>query len=187
MIRTITAAALALLVLLALPAQATEAGWALLREGGHVVLLRHAYTLGTTDAEAFDIEDCATQRNLSDRGKLQARKLGALLAARAAPVEKVYTSRLCRAQSTAELAFQRIPIEAFPPLDPPPGDAEYGAESRRAVLDLVRGYRGSDNIVLVTDLVTIQALTGRTAREGEALIVRPGEDMLSVQARIIFN
>lgn len=187
MIRTIPAAALALLALLALPAQATEAGWALLREGGHVILLRHAYTLGTTDAEAFDIGDCATQRNLSDRGKLQARKMGALMAARAAPVEKVYSSRLCRALTTAELAFQRIPIEPFPPLDPPLGDAEYDAGSREAVLAIVRNYRGSDNIVMVTDLPTIQALTGRAAREGEALIVRPGDEMLSVQARIIFN
>jgi broad specificity phosphatase PhoE len=187
MIRTILAAALVLFVLPGSMARATEAGWALLREGGHVILLRHAYTLGTTDAEAFDIEDCATQRNLSDRGKLQARKMGALLAARAAPVERVYSSRLCRALSTAELGFQRIPIEEFPPLDPPLGDADYDAESRQAVLDLVRSYRGSDNIVLVTDLATIQALTGRAAREGEALIVRPGDDMLSVQARIIFN
>ena len=184
MIRIILVAAMALL---AQPALATEAGWALLRAGGHVVLLRHAYTLGTTDAAAFDFEDCATQRNLSDRGKLQARKMGALMAARAAPVEKVYSSRLCRAISTAELAFQRIPLETFPPLDPPVGDAEYDARSREAVLDLVRGYRGSDNIVMVTDLATIQALTGRAAREGEALIVAPGDDMLSVQARIIFN
>lgn len=184
MIRIILAAAL---VLLALPAQATEAGWALLREGGQVVLMRHAYTLGTTDAEAFDIADCATQRNLSDRGRQQARRIGALFAARGAPVHRVHSSRLCRALDTARLAFQRIPLDEFPPLDPPRGDAEYDAESRGAVLDLVRNYRGSDNIVLVTDLDTIQALTGRAAREGEALIVRPGDDLLPVQARIIFN
>lgn len=184
MIRIILAAAL---VLLALPAPATEAGWALLREGGRVVLMRHAYTLGTTDAEAFDIADCSTQRNLSERGRQQARKMGALFAAKGAPVHMVYSSRLCRALDTARLAFQRIPIEEFPPLDPPLGEAAYDVESRNAVLDLVRNYRGSDNIVMVTDLGTIQALTGRAAREGEALIVRPGDDLLPVQARIIFN
>jgi len=177
----------AALMLLALPAQATEAGWALLREGGQVVLMRHAYTLGTTDAEAFDIEDCSSQRNLSDRGRQQARRIGALFAARGAPVHRVYSSRLCRALDTAQLAFQRIPIEEFAPLDPPLGDAEYDSESRIAVLDIVRNYRGSDNIVMVTDLPTIEALTGRGAREGEALIVRPGEELLPVQARIIFN
>ena len=184
MTRFVLAAAL---FLVTLPAFATEVGWALLREGGQVVLLRHAYTLGTTDSDAFDIEDCATQRNLSERGKLQARKMGALFAARAAPVDKVYSSRLCRARTTAELAFQRIPIETFPPLDPPAGGAEYDAQARADVLDIVRNYRGSDNIVLVTDLAVIQALTGRSAREGEALIVDPGADLLAVHARIIFN
>jgi hypothetical protein len=72
-------------------AQATEAGWALLREGGHVVLMRHAMIsgTGTTEPANFDIEKCNTQRNLSERGKQQARKIGALFAARAAPVERV--------------------------------------------------------------------------------------------------
>ncbi|TIP50613.1 MAG: histidine phosphatase family protein, partial [Mesorhizobium sp.] len=38
------------LMLLVIPAsaRATEAGWALLRDGGHVVLLRHAMVTGTT-------------------------------------------------------------------------------------------------------------------------------------------
>ncbi len=183
--RIVLAAAIALLCLM--PAAATEAGWALLREGGQVVLLRHAYTLGTTDPAGFDIEDCSTQRSLSERGKLQARKMGALFAARGAPVDRVYSSRLCRALQTANLAFQDSPVEPFPPLDPPAAGEDYGAEARAATLALVRGYRGSDNIVLVTDLATIQALTGRSAREGEALMVTAGDDMLEIHGRIIFN
>ena len=63
--------------LLATPvASATEAGWALLRDGGHVVLLRHAYATGATDPANVDPENCATQRNLSERGRQQARKMG---------------------------------------------------------------------------------------------------------------
>src|SRR5690606_10664061 len=87
-------AVLAALLLLAIPqASATEAGWALLREGGQVVLLVHANAPGTGDPANFDLENCRTQRNLSERGRQQARKLGALIAARAEPVEKVYASR----------------------------------------------------------------------------------------------
>ena len=74
--------AIAVMLLIgALPAQATEAGWALLRNGGHVVLLRNAMTTGTVEPPNFDIEKCATQLNLSDRGRQQARKIGALFAA----------------------------------------------------------------------------------------------------------
>ncbi len=171
----------------AFPALATEAGWALLREGGHVVLLRHAYSLGTSDPPGFDITDCRTQRNLSDRGKLQARKMGALFAARGAPVEHVYSSRLCRALQTARLAFQYNEVEEFPPLDPLPADPQAAGEALAATVDLIRGYKGWDNIVLVTDLENIVALTGQPAREGEALIVRPDDERLRVTGRIIFN
>ena len=60
------------LLLGVLPAQATEAGWALLRNGGQVVLMRHAIAPGNGDPANFDIENCGTQRNLSERGRLQA-------------------------------------------------------------------------------------------------------------------
>ena len=97
--------AAALLLLFAAEARATEAGWALLRDGEHVVLLRHAMAPGAADPANFDIEKCSTQRNLSERGKQQARKIGALFAARAAPTERVLTSRYCRTRETARLAF----------------------------------------------------------------------------------
>ena len=95
-----------MILLGATAAQATEAGWALLRDGGHVVLMRHAMISGTTDPANFDIEKCTTQRNLSERGKQQARKIGALFAARAAPLERVLSSRYCRCLETARIAFR---------------------------------------------------------------------------------
>ena len=63
----------------------TLVGWALLRAGGQVVLMRHAKTFGGGDPATVDVEDCRTQSNLSERGRLQARRMGALIAARAAP------------------------------------------------------------------------------------------------------
>jgi len=174
-----------LLLLFAVEATATEAGWALLREGEHVVLLRHANAPGAVDPTDFDIEKCSTQRNLSERGKQQARKIGALFAARAAPTERVLTSRYCRTKETARLAFGDA--EEFAPLDPPPADEEARKEQLDAVLGKVRDYSGSGNLVLVTHLETIQALTGQSAREGEALIVAPRDGGLHVLARIIFN
>ena len=51
----------------------------------------------------------------------------------------------------------------------------------------IRAYSGSGNLILVTHLETIQALTGSRAREGEAVIVRPEGEKLHVLARIIFN
>jgi phosphohistidine phosphatase SixA len=178
--------ATAALLMTTLPAGTTEAGWALLRDGEHVVLLRHAIAPGAADPANFDVAQCSTQRNLSDRGRQQARKLGALFAARAAPTELVLSSRYCRAHDTARLAFGAF--EDFAPLDPPAAGEAERKEQLAAIVKRVRDYTGSGNLVMVTHLETIQALTGAGAREGEAVIVSAGgADSLRVLARIVFN
>lgn len=178
-------AVMILLLLSVAPAAATEAGWALLREGEHVVLLRHAMAPGATEPANFDIEKCSTQRNLSDRGKQQARKLGALFAARAAATELVLTSRYCRTRETARLAFGDA--EDFAPLDPPAADEAERKTQLDAIIQQIHDYSGSGNLIMVTHLENIQALTGGPAREGEAVIVGEKDGKLRVLGRIVFN
>jgi phosphohistidine phosphatase SixA len=177
--------AILFLLVFAAEAKATEAGWALLREGEQIVLIRHAMAPGAADPASFDLEKCSTQRKLSDRGELQARKMGALFAARAAPTERVLTSRYCRTRETARLAFGDA--EDFAPLDPPAADEAARKTQLDAILREIRDYSGSGNLVLVTHLETIQALTGQPAREGEAVIVGPEDEGLHVLGRIVFN
>jgi phosphohistidine phosphatase SixA len=168
------------------PAMATDAGWALLREGGHVVLLRHAMSGGGAEPANFDIEKCATQRNLSERGKQQARKIGALFATRAAPIDRVLSSRWCRCLNTARIAFEAEP-EVFEPLDPVKTDEVEKAAQLKAIMDIAAGFAGSDNLVMVTHADVVQALTGLTPREGEAVIVQAEGERLRVLGRIVFN
>jgi phosphohistidine phosphatase SixA len=179
--------ALAILATLAVfPAHATEAGWALLRDGGHVVLLRHARAQATSDPANLDIDSCSTQSNLTDRGRQQARKIGALFAARAASTEKVLSSRFCRTLETARLAFGDASIEPFDPLDPvAKDDAAVPKEQVQSILAEIRAFSGSGNLVMVTHLEIISALIGAGAREGEAVIVRPEGETLHVLGRII--
>ena len=182
MLRVIVAV---LMFVFAAEATATEAGWALLREGEQIVLLRHAMAPGASEPTNFDIEKCSTQRNLSERGRQQARKIGALFAARAAPTGRVLTSRFCRTKETARLAFGDA--EEFAPLDPPAADETARKAQLEAIMEDIRNYTGAGNYIFVTHLETIQALTGQSAREGEAVIVTPQDDGLRVLARIIFN
>jgi phosphohistidine phosphatase SixA len=177
-----------LMLLLGLaPAQATEAGWALLREGGHVVLLRHAITPGSGEPANFDVEKCSTQRNLTDRGRQQARKMSALFLARADATERVLSSRYCNSLETARTVFGDRIVEPFAPLDRLSDDEAAAKAQNEAVMQEIRGYSGSGNFVLVTHLENIMALTGNAAREGEALIVRPEGDGLHILGRIVFN
>jgi len=169
------------------PAMATEAAWALLREGGRVVLLRHAMAPGNGDPANFDVEKCSTQRNLSARGRQQAEKIGALFAARVGNPEKVLSSRYCRARDTARIAFEDSPIEAFEPLDQLPADESAATAANDQVIDIVRDFTGQGNLVLVTHLENIRSVTGVSPREGEAVIVALSESGLRVLGRIIFN
>lgn len=181
-------AALAALVFIAVsPAQGTEAGWALLREGGQVVLLAHGNAPGTSDPANVDLDNCRTQRNLSDRGRQQARRIGALFAARAERVEQVYSSRYCRCLDTARLAFGDELVEEMEALDPIAAEPERAAATKAAVMEVIRGYSGSGNLVLVTHPENIEALVGHRTREAEAVIVVPTEEGLHVAGRIIFN
>lgn len=172
---------------MALPAHATEAGWALLRNGGQVVLLNHANAPGSGEPAAFDIEVCRTQRNLSEQGRQQARRIGALFAARAAPVQEVLASRYCRTKETAELAFGASLVETVDWLDPVEPETPEAEERAQILRDAIADYTGSGILVLVTHGDFIQAVLGARSREGEAIVVNMGENGLHAAARIVFN
>ena len=50
-----------------------------LKQGGKLIFIRHAYAPGGGDPDNFDINDCNTQRNLSNSGREQANKIGFFL------------------------------------------------------------------------------------------------------------
>jgi len=178
---------LLLSLLIATPASATEAGWALLRSGGQTVLLNHANAPGTGDPANFDIENCRTQRNLSERGRHQARRIGALLAARAAPFSEVYSSRYCRAHDTANLVFGERNVELLEALDMITGDEEQDDAALESIIELINGYTGSGNMFMVTHPENVNEWMGIRSREGEAIIVVPSAEGLHVAGRVVLN
>jgi phosphohistidine phosphatase SixA len=169
------------------PAAATEAGWALLRDGGHVVLLRHAMAPSAGDPASFDIADCSSRRNLTERGREQADRLGVLLSVRAARTEGVLTSRYCRCLDTAEFAFDDLKAEVFDALDPLPADPALAKAQEAAIVARAKSFSGSGNLVMITHKENIAALTGVSAREGEAVIVGADGDGLRALGRILFD
>jgi len=171
----VLAAALALLLAALLPgsAAAQEEGWAALRAGGTVALIRHARAPGTGDPPGFRLEECATQRNLSAQGREEARRLGQAFAERGVPTERVLSSRWCRALETARLAFGDL-ARPEPALDSFFGDREDEPEQTAAVRRVISEWRDRSGVlVMVTHQVNITALTGVFPAEGEILVVRP--------------
>src|SRR5690606_6357065 len=95
----------ALFLLLALagaaPASADEgAALAALRSGGHVALMRHGEAPGVADPPGFRVDDCATQRNLSEKGRADAAAMGARLRDARAWIGKIVSSPWCRCRDT---------------------------------------------------------------------------------------
>lgn len=60
------------------PVESADSATDRLTAGG-VLLLRHAIAPGLGDPEDFRIDDCSTQRNLSEAGRQQAIAIGAWL------------------------------------------------------------------------------------------------------------
>ena len=78
-----------------------------LKQGGYVLYMRHAAsdTSKPDRAPDVDLKDCATQRPLSDKGRLQAAYIGQAIRALGIPIGEVLVSPYCRVRETAELAF----------------------------------------------------------------------------------
>ena len=142
-----------------------------LNEGGYAVMLRHATAPGVGDPDDFRLGDCATQRNLSDEGRAQARRLGERLRAQGITSAEVYSSQWCRCLETAEL-LDLGPVEQLPALN-----SFFSRPAERAPnLDALRRFLAdlADNdrpVILVTRQVTISAMTGRGAAAGEAVVL----------------
>jgi len=152
-----------------------EALWALLRTGGQVIMLRHAGTDGTPgDPPGARLNDCATQRNLTAKGREQARKIGEAVRAREIPIGRVLSSPWCRCMETAQLAFGRA--ESLFPLLGGPRDPASIETRVRALRPLLGAAPVGGNLVLVTHAFTILDVTGERTAEGEMAIFTPQGD-----------
>ena len=140
---------------------------------GYVLLIRHSLAPGVGDPANFKLNDCSTQRNLSEIGRQDARDIGAWLARRQIKIARVESSRWCRAKETAELLnlgkvrlnrnldslFQESELLNHPQT----------IKVRKQILD----YRNKTGLlILVGHFVNINALTNVGVNSGEGVLVR---------------
>jgi broad specificity phosphatase PhoE len=178
-------ALLAVVTLLSLPAPALadETLWSLLKKGGQVVLMRHAVTTpGVGDPPGFRLDDCSTQRNLTDDGRRDAQRVGAEFRARGVVVERVLSSPWCRCVETANLAFGKAEIStALSNLFTHPQNRDRQVREMRELIASPR----VGNRVLVSHGATIAALTGISLDTAELLVVTPlGGGQFAVNGRL---
>ncbi len=166
------------LLLLAVTVDAAEPGRMVeqIKAGGRVLMIRHANAPGNGDPENFRIGDCSTQRNLDDRGRTQARRIGQWLRSRGIESARIYASQWCRCLETAAL-LDLGSVAELPALNSffeRPQDREPTLAALRAFL--AKQPTDGPLIVLVTHFVTISAVTGEGVASGEGVVARLNAD-----------
>lgn len=148
---------------------------ALLEAGGCVIAFRHALAPGTFDPPEFRVDDCRTQRNLSDEGRAQARRIGAWFQARRLTPARVRSSPWCRCVDTAELAFGRA--ERWDLLGSPRGSsAEVNARRIPGLRAGLAAVPAGQFEAWVTHMFVLSDLAGTGSSSGEGLVLRAGAD-----------
>ncbi len=170
------------LVLSAARAHAVDELWDLLRQGGQVVMIRHTVTEpGVGDPQGFRLEDCRTQRNLSQEGREHAKRIGEAFRLHRIPVDQVLASPWCRCVETASLAFGKA--EIHPALSNLFGRSE-NREKQVDELSRLVYPRAGGNLVLITHGSTILALTRIPVSTGEVMVLTPqGEGRFALAGR----
>lgn len=156
-------------------AQAQADAWELLRQPGIAVFMRHSDAPGSGDfgdPPSFRLEDCATQRNLSEVGRAHARRTGEAFRKNGVAFDRLLTSPWCRCKETAALAMGKD-AETFEPLSNLVGRSENREPQVKALRAYLAGL-GSGRALLVTHGIVIGALAGINPASGEMVIVKPG-------------
>ena len=142
----------------------------LLKEGGKVIFIRHAYAPGNGDPENFNLKDCASQRNLNKEGINQSKKIGLFFSKNDIQINKVLSSEWCRCKDTAKYAFNNY--KTFSALNSF-YDVKFAKNKTKQIKDLkkyILDWDSKKNLVLVTHFVVISEILGTGSNSGEIIV-----------------
>ena len=135
----------------------------------NVIFMRHALAPGFGDPDNFIKQDCSTQRNLNNKGRLQARFIGSYLKASEIKFSEIATSEWCRCiDTTKELNLGKW--ETFSGLN----SFFQGHEKKVQVMNKLQkkldSLDNSDLVLFVTHQVVITEQTGVVPSSGEMVL-----------------
>ena len=155
-------------------AHAAEPVWEASRAPGSVVVLRHSFAPGGFDPPDARLDDCSTQRNLDERGRAQARRIGDAFRQNAVAVGAMLSSPRCRCLDTARLAFRQA--QPWDVLQGALNDVELRQRQLAEIKKAIAEHRSGPALVLVTHGSVVTDLTGLSIRMGEFVVLRRAPD-----------
>ncbi len=161
--------------------------WDALKSPDHFAIMRHALAPGTGDPSEFRLNDCDTQRNLSNTGREQAMHIGKTFRNMGITSARVFSSQWCRCLETANLlGFGRI--EELPVLNSFFQEYEKADAQTQALRNWLQRQDFARTVILVTHQVNITALTNIFPASGEIIVVkREMAGIFTVVGRILLE
>ena len=142
----------------------------ILKKGGNLIFIRHAYAPGGGDPENFNINNCDTQRNLNDDGRKQSVKIGNFFLFNEIPIAEVLSSNWCRCKDTAKLAFKNYKTVNFLNSFFSSKFAQNREPQMKDLKSYIKNWDGNKNLVLVTHYVVITEALGYAPSSGEIVV-----------------
>ncbi|MAC09123.1 MAG: histidine phosphatase family protein [Rhodobiaceae bacterium] len=141
-----------------------------LDKGGKLIFIRHAYAPGNGDPINFNLNDCSTQRNLSNIGRKQAQYIGAFFRENKIKIDKVLSSEWCRCKETAKIAFDDYSTNSFLNSF---YSSKYAKNKDKQIKELnnyIKKYESNENLVFVTHYVLISEVLNYGPSSGEIVV-----------------
>ena len=141
-----------------------------LEEGGKLIFIRHAYAPGSGDPNNFNLNDCSSQRNLSDDGRIQAKYIGKFFQENKIRIDRVISSEWCRCKETAKIAFKDFYSNSFLNSF---YSSKYAKNKGKQIAELnnyIKNFRSNKNLILVTHYVVISEVLNYGPSSGEIVV-----------------
>jgi phosphohistidine phosphatase SixA len=141
-----------------------------LKNGGNLIFIRHAYAPGGGDPDIFDINDCSTQRNLSEEGRKQAKNIGNYFKKNLIPIDIILSSEWCRCKETAQIAFEKYETKNFLNSFFSEKFSKNKTTQIKELKKYIKKWDGNKNLVFITHYVVISEVLNYTPSSGEIVI-----------------
>ena len=141
-----------------------------LEYGEKLIFIRHAYAPGNGDPNNFNLNDCSTQRNLSESGKNQAKYIGIFFSKNKIKIDKVLSSEWCRCKETAKIAFKDYSTNNFLNSFYSPKYAQNKKKQIKELKEYVNEFESNENLVFVTHYVLISEVLNYAPSSGEIVV-----------------
>jgi len=142
----------------------------ILKEGGKLIFIRHAYAPGRGDPDNFNIINCNTQRNLNKKGIEQSKSIGKILLKSNVEPYNALSSEWCRCKQTAENAFKNYETKNFLNSFFSQKFAINKSKQINELKEYIQKWNGENNLIFVTHYVVIFELLNLSVSSGEIIV-----------------